>query len=103
MEQFKDILENKAKLKIGKNLLSEGKIKEIRENIKKKGIIKIQFLKSATSDIEHTIAKVLLSTKSHLLDFRGNSIVLSKKPIDGVKINQRCKKIIQLSKELDNN
>lgn len=108
MEHFKEIMEHSAEILIGKNLLSLGIMKQIKELVKKRSMIKIKILKSAldTSSKEEIIANIIHQTRFYLLDTRGNSFILAKKPLKGLKVSLKCKKITELSKTMfsdDNN
>ncbi|MHA1727763.1 MAG: YhbY family RNA-binding protein [Promethearchaeota archaeon] len=98
INQYNYIAVSKASVKIGKKLISDGKINQIMQLTKKRGMIKIKFLKSAITNIEETIVILLQRTKLNLLDFRGNTIIVSQKPLKDKKISIKCKKIIQQSR-----
>ena len=93
MELFRETAEKKATVKIGKHLLSDQIIKQILDLIKKKEILKIKVMKSIGEQKEHIIAEILRKTKTNLLDIRGNSFIISKKPINGLKISLKCKEL----------
>ena len=100
MELFKEIAEKKATVTIGKNLLSENIIKQILNLIKKKEILKIRVMKSIVDHKEQIITEILQKTKLNLLDIRGNSFILSKKPIKGLKISLKCRELTNRSQNL---
>jgi RNA-binding protein len=102
MELFREIAENKAKVTIGKNLLSDKIIEQILNLIKKKEILKIKLTKSVGEQKEHIITEILHKTKTNLLDIRGNSFILSKKNIKGLnlKISLKCKELTNRAQNL---
>jgi len=100
MELFKDVAENKATVSIGKNLLSEKIIEQIMNLIKKKEILKIRVMKSVVEHKEQIITEILHKTKLNLLDIRGNSFILSKKPIKGLKISLKCRELTNSAQNL---
>ena len=100
MELFKEVAENKATVTIGKNLLSEKIIEQILNLIKKKEILKIHLRKSISDNREQIITEILQKTKLNLLDIRGNSFILSKKPIKGLKISLKCRELTNSAQNL---
>lgn len=100
MELFREIAEKKAIVTIGKNLLSEQIIEQILNLIKKKEIIKIKILKSVGDNREQIITEILNKTKLNLLDIRGNSFIVSRKPVTGLKISLKCRELINNAQTL---
>lgn len=103
MEQFKVIQKEPDILRIGKFQITEGLIKQIKDLLKSRGMIKVKILKAAfneDSEKNEIIAQVLKETKSYLLDYRGNIFIISSKPIKTLSISKKCKEIIELSKKV---
>ncbi|MBD3353485.1 MAG: hypothetical protein GF364_18525 [Candidatus Lokiarchaeota archaeon] len=102
MEKFKEIINEKESIRIGKNGVSDNLTKHIKDLIKSKRILKIKILKSAllNTEKEQVIAKFIKKSGLYLLDVRGNTFIVSKKRINGLKTNKACKKIVELSKSL---
>jgi RNA-binding protein YhbY len=100
MEIFRDIGEKKATVTIGKNLLSEQIIEQILNLIKKKEILKIRVMKSIGERKEQIITEILIKTKLNLLDIRGNSFIVSRKPVKGLKISLKCRELINNAQNL---
>lgn len=103
MELFREVQQDSPSVLIGKNLITEGMIKQIKDLVKKNTIIKCKILKSALSmaDKEDIVAEVLAKTKYKLVDLRGNTFMLSKRPVKGLKLSKRCRKIINQSGNLN--
>jgi RNA-binding protein YhbY len=97
VEIFKETLENKPMIRIGKKSITDAKIQEIKILIKKYDMIKIKILKSLSDEIEKIIAQVLAKSGLNLLDLRGSSFILSKKPVSSLKISKKCQKITEMS------
>ncbi|MHA1392459.1 MAG: YhbY family RNA-binding protein [Promethearchaeota archaeon] len=104
MEIYKEVLQTPEILRIGKNLVSEAMIKQIKNVIKQRSIIKIKILKNALSSTtkEEIIKQVLLTTETFLLDIRGNSFIISKKRYRDLKISKKCIEIMRQVKLLKN-
>ena len=100
MEIFREIAEKKATVTIGKNLLSENIIEQILDLIKKKEILKIRVMKSIVEHREQIITEILIKTKLNLLDIRGNSFIVSRKPVKGLKISLKCRELINNAQNL---
>ena len=100
MEIFKETMRSKPKIRIGKKSITDTKIEEIKNLINKHSMIKIKILQSKADEIDLLIANILSITKYNLLDIRGSSFVLSKKLVKNLRINNKCKKIISLSKNI---
>lgn len=100
MEIFREIAEKKATVTIGKNLLSEQIIKQILDLIKKKEILKIRVMKSIGDQKELIIIEILQKTKLNLLDIRGNSFIVSRKPVKNLKISLKCRELINNAQNL---
>ncbi|MBS3135672.1 YhbY family RNA-binding protein [Candidatus Woesearchaeota archaeon] len=69
---------DKAFLRIGKNGLTEGAVREISIQLKKRGVIRIKILKSAmsTGNKDDLIKKCLQSTKAELISSIGNTFTI---------------------------
>ena len=78
--ELRQVRHQKAGIIIGKNRLSDGIIKSIKENVKKHGIVKIKILKSALS-IEYTkenlISDIVTATNFHVIEQRGYTVIIS--------------------------
>ena len=101
MEQFKEIQKQPEILRIGKFQINEGIIKQIKDLLKSRGMIKIKILKAAfneDSEKDDLIAQVLKEANAYLLDYRGNNFIISKNAVDGLSVSKKCKDIIDISK-----
>ncbi len=81
--ELQDIQHRKANIIIGKNGLSPGTVKEIQNHIKKNGMVKIKILKSALApdySKENLIEALVTQANLHVIDKRGNSIIVSNSP-----------------------
>lgn len=79
----KDFANLKPTVYIGKGGLTENIIAEIKDQIKKNGVIKIRILRSAESssfmDKKMFAEKIAEKSNTDILDIRGNVIVIRKK------------------------
>jgi len=103
LELFRSTMDRSPIVNIGKGLLSEGIVKEIIELLKNRTIIKVGIQKNALemAKKERIIAKVIQLTECYLLDVRGNTFVIARKPVKGFKVPLKCKKITDFSKTAD--
>lgn len=85
---MKDIIKLRARakrleplLRIGKNGLTEGTVKEIKLMLMKRRIIKIKMLKAFTDtgDKKELVKDIVDKTNSILVEHVGNIVVLSRK------------------------
>ncbi len=71
---------NKAGVIIGKNQLSQGTLSQIKEHIKRNGIVKIKILKNALSSDyskQDLISDLISRTNFYVIETRGFTIILS--------------------------
>jgi len=68
------------KIHIGKNGITGALVAEIKTQLRKRGELKVNILKSARteSDRKEIAAEVADRTNSHLLQVRGNTFILSR-------------------------
>lgn len=76
---MKKISEIESTVRIGKYGITEGVIKEIKNQLKKRKIIKIKFLKSTKSiaSLEEFVEILEKKTGAEVLDVRGGTVVLA--------------------------
>ncbi len=73
-------MELKATVQIGKDGVTEGVIKEIRQQLKKRKIIKIKFLQNADRDnFKEKIESIARETNAEIVEIRGFTAVLKKR------------------------
>ena len=78
--ELQAVRRNKAGIIIGKNQLSQGTITQIKEHIKRNDIVKIKILKNALSSEyskQDLIADLISRTNFHVIETRGNTVILS--------------------------
>ncbi|MBD3195275.1 MAG: RNA-binding protein [Candidatus Lokiarchaeota archaeon] len=84
-QQFKKVLLEQPHLILGKKGIKENKgfIEHASKLLKKHKVIKIKILKTAlhSLSLKEMARELAKSTDSHLVDLRGRTIILSKKPI----------------------
>lgn len=71
--------EIEATVRIGKNGITENVINEIKNQLKKRKIVKIKFLKSTKTigNIQEFVDILKERTKAEVLDVRGGTVVLA--------------------------
>ena len=69
-------------VRIGKNGLTEGMLKQLYRLLEQKAMIKIKLLKSSFvgNEKEQFIEELVMKTQSQLVDSIGNVVVIYKKP-----------------------
>lgn len=73
-------MELKATVHIGKDGITEGVINEIRQQLKKRKIIKIKFLQNANRDnFKEKIEDIAKETGAEVVEIRGFTAVLKKR------------------------
>jgi len=82
-EEIKRRLEGKVDVQLGKRGVSEGFIREVKNRLDKKGVVKIRvlksYLKTAGSDVESLAELIASRTGSVVRDVRGHTFILVKK------------------------
>ncbi|GAA5818146.1 MAG: CRS1 / YhbY (CRM) domain protein [Methanobrevibacter sp. CfCl-M3] len=66
-------------INIGKSGINENVFEEIKRQLKANEVVKLRFAKGLVNEKESYINDILNSTKSKLVDFRGNVAVIYKK------------------------
>jgi RNA-binding protein len=66
-------------INIGKSGINENMFEEIKRQLKANEVVKLRFAKGLVNEKESYINDILNSTKSKLVDFRGNVAVIYKK------------------------
>jgi RNA-binding protein len=66
-------------INIGKSGINENVFEEIKRQLKANEVVKLRFAKGLVSEKESYINDIVNSTKSKLVDFRGNVAVIYKK------------------------
>ena len=73
------VREEKAKVAIGKNGLTESLIKEINNHLERNKLLKIKFQKNfLTEDLNADIQTICTKTKSTFIEKRGRTIIIYK-------------------------
>ncbi len=73
-------MELKASIRIGKNGITDGVIEEIREQLKKKKVVKIKFLKNTDrKNLREKVKRIASEVNADIADIRGFTTVLKKK------------------------
>lgn len=70
---------NAVEINIGKNGINENVIEEIKRQLKNGEIVKIRFSRTIASNKDEFLEEIVSSTKSKLIDVRGNVAVLYKR------------------------
>lgn len=70
---------NAVEINIGKNGVNENVIEEIKRQLKNGEIVKIRFSRDNSSNKDEFLEEIVSSTKSKLIDVRGNVAVLYKR------------------------
>ncbi len=66
-------------VRIGKKGATEGLIREIRDKLETKGLIKVKVLKSSKADFEPILESVSERANADVIDKRGFTFVLKKR------------------------
>ncbi len=85
-DRFEDVRMGKPALFIGKNLITPGVVKHVKELFKQQSILKLKFQKNIVSKERYPeiILELCDKTKSYCLDLRGHVFILSRYQIEGV-------------------
>ena len=78
--ELQNIRHQKAAIIIGKNQLSDGMVRSIKEHVKKNGMVKIKILRSALSvdySKEDLMNELITLTNYAIIEKRGNTIIIS--------------------------
>lgn len=70
---------NAVEINIGKNGVNDNVIEEIKRQLKNGEIVKVRFSRNIASDKDEFLDTIVTSTKSKLVDVRGNVAVLYKR------------------------
>ena len=64
---------------IGKNGIEENTIKQIKDSLEKRELIKIKILNSAGISDEDVLNRILIETRAEFVQFMGNKLTIYKK------------------------
>lgn len=70
---------NAVEINIGKNGVNDNVIEEIKRQLKNGEIVKVRFSRNIASNKDEFLDTIVTSTKSKLVDVRGNVAVLYKR------------------------
>lgn len=90
-EKVKRVITGKPHVRIGKNGVTPGVIREIHTRLKHEGVIKVKVMKSlkrAGADIKEIAHEVASKVNADVIDIRGNVFVIAKSKLN-MKLHER--------------
>ncbi len=99
---FNEVRMGTVDVHIGKNGITSGLIEHITNILQKKKIIKIKVLREEAHEVtvNRIIATVLQQIKAVVLDVRGFTFILAKKPVPGVHLPKKYQNLETLLQSL---
>ena len=99
---FNEVRMGPVDVHIGKNGITSGLIEHITNILQKKKIIKIKVLREEAHEVtvDRIIATVLQQIKAVVLDVRGFTFILAKKPVPGVHLPKKYQNLETLLQSL---
>ena len=101
LELFKEVMNDRALVTIGKSGITPNILEHIKTLLKKNKILKIKVMRDMVTEhgMEHFIAAVMKGLKILVLDARGHTFIISKKKVTGVHIPKKFGKLVEDSEE----
>ncbi len=100
LDLYNQVLNDRAQIIIGKNGITDGLFKHIKESLKRLKIIKLKIMRDQANEkgLDHFILPILNNLKVYILDVRGFTFIISKKKITGVHMPKKYLEFTSISK-----